>query len=96
MGIEPGLTYAWPEGEFYGFDRIYGSQALGYHGPKFSWATMPDQFTLQAFEQLERSKPDRPPLMAEITFVSSHTPWAPIPRPGRLGRRSATARSTAR
>jgi hypothetical protein len=79
LGIEPGLTYAWPEGEFYGFDKIYGQQALDYHGPKFSWATMPDQFTLRQFEKLERSKPDRAPLMAEITFVSSHTPWAPVP-----------------
>ncbi|HEU4348076.1 MAG TPA: sulfatase [Actinoplanes sp.] len=79
VGVEPGLTYAWPEGEFYRFDQIYGEQALDYHGPKFSWATMPDQYTLQQFEELERAKPDRAPLMAEITFVSSHTPWAPIP-----------------
>jgi hypothetical protein len=79
VGVEPGLTYAWPEGEFYGFDRIYGAHTMGYNGPKFSWATMPDQFTLQAFERLERSKENRAPLMAEITFVSSHTPWAPIP-----------------
>jgi hypothetical protein len=77
--VEPGLTYAWPEGTFYGFDRVYDSHTLGYNGPKFSWATMPDQFTLQAFERLERSKESRAPLMAEITFVSSHTPWAPIP-----------------
>jgi hypothetical protein len=79
VGVEPGLTYAWPEGTFYGFDRVYDSRNLGYKGPKFSWASMPDQFTLQAFETLERSKRTRAPLMAEITFVSSHTPWAPIP-----------------
>lgn len=79
VGVEPGLTYAWPEGTFYGFDQVYDSHTLGYRGPKASWATMPDQFTLQAFEKLERSKESRPPLMAEITFVSSHTPWAPIP-----------------
>ncbi len=79
VGVEPGLTYAWPEGRFYGFDKVYDSHTLGYHGPKFSWATMPDQFTLHAFETLERGRPDRPDLMAEVTFVSSHTPWAPIP-----------------
>jgi hypothetical protein len=79
VGIEPGLTYAWPEGRFYGFDQVYDSHTLGYNGPKFSWATMPDQFTLQAFEKLERGKADRPDLMAEISFVSSHTPWAPVP-----------------
>jgi hypothetical protein len=79
VGVEPGLTYAWPEGQFYGYDRVYDSHTLGYRGPKFSWASMPDQFTLQAFETLERGKADRPDLMAEITFVSSHTPWAPVP-----------------
>ena len=79
VAVEPGLTYAWPEGTFYGYDRVYDSHTLGYNGPKASWATMPDQFTLQAFEKLERAKETRPPLMAEITFVSSHTPWAPIP-----------------
>ncbi len=79
VGVEPGLTYAWPEGRFYGFDQVYDSHTLGYNGPKFSWATMPDQFVLQAFETLERGRADRPNLMAEITFVSSHTPWAPIP-----------------
>jgi hypothetical protein len=79
VGIEPGITYAWPEGRFYRFDHIYDSHTLGYHGPTFSWATMPDQFTLSAFERLEHGVPNRGPLMAEITLVSSHTPWAPIP-----------------
>ena len=79
VGIEPGLTYAWPEGRFYGYHQVYDSHTLGYRGPKFSWATMPDQYTLHAFQQLERGRPDRPDLMAEITFVSSHTPWAPVP-----------------
>jgi hypothetical protein len=80
VGIEPGLTYAWPEGEYYGYDKIYDSHSLGYRGPKFSWATMPDQYTLSAFRRLEHGRPDGPPLMAEITLVSSHTPWAPVPR----------------
>jgi len=79
VGIEPGITYAWPEGKFYDFDRVYDSHTLGYHGPSFSWATMPDQFTLKSFTDQEYTKPGRDPLMAELTFVSSHTPWAPIP-----------------
>ncbi len=79
VGVEPGITYAWPEGRFYGFDRIYDSHTLGYHGPAFSWATMPDQFTLKSFTDREYAKPGREPLMAELTFVSSHTPWAPLP-----------------
>jgi len=79
VGVEPGITYAWPEGRFYGFDRIYDSHTLGYHGPAYGWATMPDQFTLKAFTDREYTRPERDPLMAEVTFVSSHTPWAPIP-----------------
>jgi hypothetical protein len=79
VGVEPGVTYAWPEGRFYGYDRVYDSHTLGYHGPAFSWATMPDQFTLKSFTDQEYARPGRDPLMAEITFVSSHTPWAPIP-----------------
>lgn len=79
VGVEPGVTYAWPEGQFYGYDQVYDSHTMGYHGSPFSWASMPDQFTLSAFQRLEYGKPDREPLMAEITFVSSHTPWAPIP-----------------
>ncbi|MEU8608852.1 sulfatase [Actinoplanes sp. NPDC048791] len=79
VGVEPGVTYAWPEGQFYGFDRVYDSHTLGYRGPAFSWATMPDQFTLKSFTDREYTRPGRDPLMAEITFVSSHTPWAPLP-----------------
>lgn len=79
VGVEPGVTFAWPEGQFYGFDRIYDSHTLGYHGPRFSWATMPDQFTLKSFTDREYTRAGRDPLMAEITFVSSHTPWTPVP-----------------
>jgi hypothetical protein len=53
---------------------------MGYHGPAFSWATMTDQFVLSAFERDEHAKLDRAPVMAQITLVSSHAPWAPIPR----------------
>ena len=79
VGVEPGITYAWPEGRFYGFDRVYDSHTLGYRGPAFSWATMPDQFTLKSFTDREYTRPGRGPLMTEVTFVSSHTPWAPLP-----------------
>ena len=89
----PGATRTWPEGAFFGYDQIYDRRDLGYRGPKFSFATMPDQYTLSAFERLERAKPDRAPLMAEIPLVSSHAPWAPLPSSS-TGTTSATARST--
>lgn len=80
VGIMPGVTTAWPEGKFYGLDHVYDSHRLGYEGPKFGWSTMPDQYTLSTFEKLEHGKKDRDPMMAEIILVSSHNPWAPLPR----------------
>ncbi|MPY60668.1 sulfatase [Streptomyces spongiae] len=79
VGIVPGTQKAWPEGKYFGLNHIYDSDQLGYKGPKFSWSTMPDQYTLKAFEKLEHGKKDRKPMMAEIILTSSHNPWAPIP-----------------
>ena len=49
--------------------------------PAPAWATprVPDQFTLQAFDDLEL-RPHRAPVMAEIDLDSSHTPWTSLPR----------------
>jgi hypothetical protein len=79
VAVEPDNTYAWPEGDFYGYQRVWDSRTLGYTGPHFGWSTMPDQYTLSAFQRLEYSKPHAP-MMAEVTLTSSHTPWAPIPQ----------------
>ncbi|SDQ92647.1 sulfatase [Thermostaphylospora chromogena] len=57
VGVMPGVTRAWPEGEFYGYDRVYAARDLGYRGPGFSWGTIPDQYTLAAFERFERAGP---------------------------------------
>src|SRR5215475_7792325 len=71
--------YAWPSGtSFYHFDQIYNRLNVGYHGPTFSYASMPDQYTLAAFQRLELT-PGHKPVMAEIDLVSSHYPWAPLP-----------------
>jgi hypothetical protein len=80
VGVMPGNDSAWPESGSLGYDRVYGSQEMDYQGPRFSWATMPDQYTLSRFEGTERSPRNRQPVMAEITLVSSHAPWEPIPR----------------
>jgi hypothetical protein len=69
----------WPEAKsFYGYDRVYGVADVGYHGPSFSFASMPDQYTLDAFQRLELAEPHNP-VFAELDLVSSHTPWAPLP-----------------
>ncbi|HEY6797157.1 MAG TPA: hypothetical protein VI248_20995 [Kineosporiaceae bacterium] len=79
IGVMPGVTEAWPEGSFYGFDRMYDAHAMGYHGPHFSWAPMPDQYALAAHQRTELALPRHAPVMTEIPLVSSHAPWAPIP-----------------
>ena len=79
VGFEPGVTYAWPEADFYGYDKVWDSHTIGYHGPAFSWSPMPDQFVLGRFQNLEYGVRGRGPLLAEIALTSSHTPWAPVP-----------------
>jgi hypothetical protein len=80
VGVMPGVTRAWPEAHFYGLDTVYDSTQLGYRGPHFGWAPMPDQYALAALQRLELARPGRPPVLAEIPLVSSHGPWAPLPR----------------
>ena len=70
----------WPEGtSFYRYDKIYDRRNLGYRGPKYAFASMPDQYVLLALERLELAKPHRPPIFSEVDLVSSHTPWTRIP-----------------
>jgi len=71
----------WPEGtSFYHYEQRYDGTNTGYAGPKFGYATMPDQYTLAALQRRELAPADRRPVMAEIDLVSSHTPWTPLPR----------------
>jgi hypothetical protein len=75
----PSDRHPWPQGrDFYHYDRMYDATDVGYAGPAFSYASMPDQFTLARFGQLELGA-GHPPVMAEIDLVSSHTPWTPLP-----------------
>jgi phosphatidylglycerophosphate synthase len=78
----PANTRDWPEGQaFYDADALYDSRNVGYAGPAFGYASMPDQYTLDAFGRRELAPGDRAPVMAEIDLVSSHHPWAPLPHP---------------
>ncbi len=81
VGVVPANQQDWPEGiRFYGYDTLYDARALGYAGPRFGYATVPDQFTLKAFRDRELANPQHQPVMAEIDLVSSHLPWTPLPR----------------
>ena len=87
----PGITRAWPEGGFYGYDRVYDSRNLGYSGPRFGWS--PRCPTSTRCQRSRRTSRTGRPRAADgrDQLISSHTPWAPIPRPS-TGTRSATAR----
>jgi hypothetical protein len=81
VGAMPGNRRAWPEGSsFYHFDKVYDSRNVGYRGPRFGYATMPDQYVLGALQRLELARRGRPALFAEIDLVSSHVPWTRIPQ----------------
>ncbi len=76
----PSDTTPWPVGSsFYHFGTQLNADNVGYKGPGFSYARVPDQYTWAYFQQHELAHP-HPPLMAEIDLVSSHTPWTPLPR----------------
>jgi phosphatidylglycerophosphate synthase len=76
----PSNDRAWPQGaKFYHWDKIYDRYQVGYHGPTFTYASMPDQYIFSALQRLELSKPHRSPLFAELDTVSSHMPWNRIP-----------------
>ncbi|NJC70537.1 sulfatase [Planosporangium thailandense] len=79
VSVMPGTAGTWPEGAFYHYDQVYAAQNLDYHGPAFTLGTMPDQYTLSAFQRLEYGKPNRDPLFVEMPLTSSHAPWAPVP-----------------
>jgi hypothetical protein len=75
----PSDAKPWPVGtSFYHYGKQLNSQNVGYKGPRFSYARIPDQYTWEYFQKHELAKPHKP-LMAEIDFVSSHTPWTPLP-----------------
>jgi phosphatidylglycerophosphate synthase len=74
----PADEWKWPTGtQFYHYDKLYDQYNVGYHGPVFTYAKMPDQYTFAAFQRLELG-PGHKPVMAEIDMVSSHSPWAPL------------------
>ncbi len=79
VGVVPGNNENWPEAAFYGYDRIYDSRNIGYRGRPFTFASIPDQYTMSAFQRSELGTPDHPPVFAEIDLLSSHAPWEPIP-----------------
>ncbi|MEM8822106.1 MAG: sulfatase-like hydrolase/transferase [Pseudomonadota bacterium] len=75
--VKPAITMAWPEGPALGFETILTAEHLDYAGAPFNWVTMPDQYTLAAYPAQLGDDP-RPDFL-QITLISSHAPWTPVP-----------------
>jgi phosphatidylglycerophosphate synthase len=76
---DPSDNPNWTPGTtFYHYDDLFNKANVGYKGPRYSYSTMPDQYTLAKFQQNELA-PGHKPVMAEIDLTSSHIPWAPLP-----------------
>jgi hypothetical protein len=81
INFAPADDRGWPEGSsFYHYDKLYDRHQMGYRGPSFNYAPLPDQYMFAALQRLELAKPHRRPLFAEVDTVSSHMPWDRIPK----------------
>jgi phosphatidylglycerophosphate synthase len=81
INFAPADDESWPDGSsFYHYDKLYARRDMGYQGPGYNYATMPDQYMFAALQRLELSKPHGRPLFAEVDTVSSHMPWDRIPQ----------------
>jgi phosphatidylglycerophosphate synthase len=81
INVAPADDRDWPEGSsYYHYDKLYDRRDLGYRGPGFTYAPMPDQYMFAALQRLELSETHRRPLFAEVDTVSSHMPWNRIPQ----------------
>lgn len=76
--VMPAITMAWPEGERFGYDRIFAHRDMEYEGPPINWVTKPDEYTWCFFERVVRPMGEDRPLFTEIALISSHAPWVPI------------------
>ena len=102
VGWMPGLQRPWPEGRFYGFDRIADADSAGYAGLPFGFWRIPDQASMARIHvdelgggfgeavgtQQVRSSPGSSPASAGDTSAS-----APASRPGARAETAATRRT---
>ena len=78
--VMPEITMPWPEVDYFKFAQVYTAPNLGYKGKSFDYVTMSDQHALSALQTRELAAPDHAPVMAVVGLVSSHIPWAPLPK----------------
>lgn len=80
FAVMPGIQLDWPEGRFYGFDRIHAFNDLKYNGPSFGWWDVTDQFALARLDQFATdARRGGQPVMAFMPSISTHAPFMPVP-----------------
>lgn len=75
---QPGTVRPSTEPDLLHFEQNYFARDFGYRGPRFGWATMPDQFVLDAVRRREASATARASFFC-YALVSSHVPWSDLP-----------------
>jgi hypothetical protein len=79
VGWMPGLKSPWPEGAFYGFDRLADDAGIGYLGPDFGYWRIPDQAAMALLQAQELdSTRARAPRFAVFATTSTHAPFHPV------------------
>ncbi len=81
VGWMPGLQRPWPEGSFYGFDRIADVNGIGYAGPAFGYWRIPDQAAMALLHMQELTRPlaERAPRFIVFPTLNTHAPFRPLP-----------------
>lgn len=82
VGWMPGLKRPWPEGTFYGFDRLADDSGMGYQGPDFGYWRIPDQAAMSLLHAQELGfdtlDPERKPRLVVFPTTTTHAPFHPI------------------
>ncbi|MDO8904508.1 MAG: hypothetical protein Q7V46_07985 [Hydrogenophaga sp.] len=82
VGWMPGIKRPWPEGAFYGFDRLADDAGMGYHGPDFGYWRIPDQAAMALLHKQELVvdplEPNRQPRLVVFPTTTTHAPFHPI------------------
>lgn len=80
VGWMPGIKRPWPEGAFYGFDRLADDARIGYAGPDLGYWRIPDHAAMELLQAQELGSAPRQPVFAVFPTVSTHAPFHPLPK----------------
>ena len=83
VGWMPGTKSAWPEGAFYGFDRLAPDAGIPYRGLPFGYWRIPDEAAMAVLHAEEIARPatagPRPARFMVFPSTTTHAPFYPLP-----------------